>query len=82
MTDTPAPKPILVSITLEDAETLRGEMRELNKGMSRILGHMFSAPFQDRETDKAKVFNQGVAETNALVDRLTIAIHEAKKAQS
>ncbi len=79
MTDPTTPKP-MVKITMEDAITLRNEMREVNKGMGKILGHILMKPFAaGHEGDKKETFEQAIDNANALIDRLTIAIHEAGK---
>ncbi len=79
MTDPAKPPQPLVKITMEDALTLRNELREMNKGMGKILGRILSMPFSDKESGEAKTFDESINESNALIDRLTIAIHEAGK---
>ncbi len=79
MNDPTQPAQPMVKITMEDALTLRNELREMNKGMGRILGRILTMPFGDKERDEAKTFDNEIEHSNAIIDRLTIAIHEAGK---
>lgn len=80
MTDpAPTPKPVYVQITMEDAIFLREEMRATNKGISKILTDILRNPFKG--DSKPEDFERMEKTCEGLVDRLTIAIHEATKAQ-
>ncbi len=74
-----APKPVqkFVQITIADAERIRGEIRSWSRTTMHMLGMAVGKPFmgeKEREEVKAEM-----KEDEALLDRLTIAIHEANK---
>ncbi len=67
----------LVQITVADAERLRDEVRSGTRTLLHILGMAVTLPLKAREHESEA--RQGMKETEELIDRLTIAIHEAKK---
>ncbi len=62
-----------VLITIEDAEALRAHMRSINQTFAVMVGRFFDSAIKPNDAEKA------CKELDGLIDRLTIAIHEAKK---
>jgi hypothetical protein len=71
MTDPATESAAVVTVTLADAIRLRDELRGVNHAISHMAGALMRCKMPNMEA--------ATKEFDELVDRLTVAIHEAKR---
>ncbi len=71
MTDPATESAAVVTISLEDAMRVRDEIRGLNHALNHMVGSLLRFKVPDTEAC--------IKDLDGLVDRLTVAIHGAKR---